>query len=187
MSIVSIVVIMTLFGGEFLFSQWKDISPLSRKEKIYSINVKSRNFDADCNNPYFELDTILAVGWSSSNGAYFLSSDEGGNWTFWTDYTFFPFSGFFSSDNKILAAGYNFIFDNAEVKIFDTFGNQLEIFRFDGEDLNLVKNFFDCLEDKNFYYAVGYGGSIFRFDKINRSWKQIFIDSNIVGTKLKKI
>jgi|GEM_PF-1501395 len=186
MKIVSIVVILMLFGGEFLFSQWKDISPLSRKEKIYSINVKSRNFDADCNNPYFELDTILAVGWSSSNGAYFLSFDGGRNWTFWTDYTFFPFSGFFTSDNKILVAGYNFIFDNAEVKIFDTFGNQLEIFRFDGEDLNLVKNFFDCLEDKNFYYAVGYGGSIFRFDKINRSWRQIFIDSNIVGTKLKK-
>jgi len=169
-----------------LLPQWKDISPIGRRERIYSLNLKSSYFDSDCSSSFVDFDTILAVGWSSSNGAYFLSFDGGENWSIWTDNTFFPFSGIFTSENKILVVGYNFIFDNAELKIFDTYGNQLERFQFDGDNLPLIKSFFDCFEKDEFFYAVGYGGSIFRFDKLNRTWDQIIIDSNIVGIKLKK-
>lgn len=174
-----------LFLHNTMLSQWKNISPPNRKEKLYSLDIKQKLNDFIELNSEDAIDTILAVGWSSTQGAYFISFDEGKNWWSWSDGTFFPFSAKFSKDYRFFAVGYNFLSDNAEVKIFDFNGNQLETFSFDGSNLPYVKNFFDCVDDDRIFIAVGYGGYVFQLDKLSQNWKIIFVDSNTVLTKVK--
>ncbi|MFN3306702.1 MAG: hypothetical protein ACK42Z_05900, partial [Candidatus Kapaibacteriota bacterium] len=81
--------------------------------------------------------------------------------------------------------GYNFLFDNAEVKIFDLNGNQLASYSFDGENLPYSKNLFDCAEDSFKILTTGYNGSVFLYDKYEQKWEHIAVDSLSVFTKLK--
>ncbi len=176
---------LILFLHSLLYSQWKNISPSNRKEKFYSIDIKPKFKDLIKPESEKTVDTILAVGWSSTQGAYFVSFDEGKNWWSWVDGTFFPFSAKFSNDKKFFAVGYNFLSDNAEVKIFDFYGSQIEVFSFDGSNLPYVKNFFDCFDDEQSLVVAGYGGYVFQLDKVTGDWKSIFVDSNTVLTKIK--
>ncbi|MCX7907924.1 MAG: hypothetical protein N2560_00175 [Ignavibacteria bacterium] len=183
-----LILFVILFCYSFInvFSQWIEISPIGRKEKVFSLDIKAKNNGVSVSNYSRILDTIVLAGWSSTKGAIFLSKNGGKNWEIWETPTFFPFSIQFLDTNKLFVCGYNFLYDNSEVKIFDFFGNEVLGFNFDGQSLPYNKNFFDCLVDSCEVFACGYGGSLFRYKVSDNSWEQIWVDSNSVFTKLKK-
>lgn len=175
-----------LIFSEILFCQWIDISPKGRKEKIYSVDLKTKDTEVSVDKYQRLTDTILAVGWSSTGGALLLSFDGGKNWSYYQIPTLFPFAGSFWENNQLVVCGYNFLFDHAEVRVYDYFGNQLDLFEFNGENLPYSKNFFDCLLNNGYVYVCGYGGSIFKFDQSSNNWETVPVETNKVLTKLKK-
>ncbi|MFN3270531.1 MAG: hypothetical protein ACK42G_08090, partial [Candidatus Kapaibacteriota bacterium] len=169
-----------------VLSEWKDISIRNRKEKIYSVDVKNK--DLNIKESDFEklTDSIVAVGWSSTNGALFISNDGGRNWEVHEIQAFFPFAVEFLDNGNLFVCGYNYITDNAEVNIFDLNGRQLESYAFDGENLPYLKNLFDCTVDSFKVLTTGYQGSVLLFDKEEHKWEQILVDPSKVFIKIKK-
>ncbi len=180
---ISLIICLTPIAG---ISDWKDISIRNRKEKIYSVDLKNKDVLLEGNDLNKLTDTMAAVGWSSTNGALFISKDGGKNWDVHEIQVFFPFSVEFFDTDKLFVCGYNYLFDNAEVKIFDLNGNQLTSFFFDGENFPYSKNLFDCVEDSFKILTTGYGGSVFLYDKYEQKWEQIVVDPSKVFIKLKK-
>lgn len=172
----------SLFNG---FSQWMDISPQARKERIYSIDVPLKDTKVNIAKYPSVFDTIVAVGWSSTSGAFMLTFDGGKNWNIMPTASLFPFSVNFLGRQSFVVCGYNYVFDDAEVRIFDLSGREISRFEFDGEDLPYTKNFFDCLVIDSNIFVPGYSGSIYKYSLSEQIWKEIFVDSNIVFLKIK--
>lgn len=182
----SYTVFFFFFFVEFLFCQWIDISPKGRKEKIYSIDLKTKNVEVKFEDYSKLTDTILAVGWSSTSGVALLTFDGGKNWNIFQFPTLFPFACQFLDQNLFVVCGYNFIYDNAEVKFLDFSGNVINSFEFNGDSLAYNKNFFDCLVDGDYIYFCGYGGLVFKLNRLNNTLEQSLVDLNKVLMKVKK-
>ncbi len=174
-----------LFTFDLAFG-WKEISPLNRRERIYSLDVYTKN--SEIKSSYFlnVLDTIAAVGWSSTKGSFFLTKNGGKSWDIFETSTFFPFDVEFLEGDKVMVCGYNYLYDNAEVRFFDFSGKEISVFSFDGQSLPYSKNFFDCLEVDSKIVVAGYNGMVFVFDKIKSVWEKVNVDPNKVFLKIKK-
>ncbi|MGB9771696.1 MAG: hypothetical protein ACPLX7_06935 [Candidatus Kapaibacteriota bacterium] len=181
-SFVSMIFFIILSNA---WCNWFTISPPERKEKIYSIDIPNRSVEIKLQDYETTFDTISAVGWSSTGGSLFLTMDGGKTWNYWTIASMLPFSVKFLDNRQVVLCGYNFLFDDAEVKIFDLSGNQISNFEFDGNNLPYSKNFFDCQITSSNVFFAGYGGSIFKYSLEENVWSSIFVDSNIVFLKLK--
>lgn len=184
--IVIIVLSSFLFQNLALYSNWNDISPQGRKERIYSLDIPTKQKFVSLARYSTLFDTIFAVGWSSTTGTLFSTFDGGKKWNIYQLSSLFPFSVKFLNNSQVVVCGYNYIFDDAEVRFFDLFGNQINSFEFNGESLPYSKNFFDCLVDSLNILFCGYGNSIYRYSLSEHSWQQHFVDSNQVFLKLKK-
>jgi hypothetical protein len=181
-----VLFLILLISKGLLFSQWVEISPQERKETIYCVDIPNKGKEIQAANIENVLDTVAAVGWSSTTGVLLFTKDGGVSWELFQTPTFFPFGVSFNQDNTIFACGYNYLFDDAEVKLFDLSGNLISNFVFDGESLPYVKNFFDCLNDESSFYLCGYGGILVKYNKESQVWDKILVDSNKVFQRIKK-
>lgn len=153
--------------------QWKDISAKGRKETIWCVDVPTAE-------PYPSylikgIDSLSAVGWSSSQGVLLHSIDAGSNWNLTMFPTLFPISSvIYRSDGTKIVAGYNYLTDNGEVVFLNKNGTILKTYSFDGDSLPYSKNIFDIARVSNGFLVCGTNTGIFKYSFKDSSWKLVF-------------